>query len=361
MSVTTRVPSCLKASLGRRIAPRKSALRGEVLAGGGVLLVEREVTGDQGEDAAGLHGVQRLCDEEIVQRQLAATVVELHVGEGRIADRRVEAILGQLRVAEILDADVGSGVEGAGDAAGDRIELDADEAHALRRGGHEAAGGAAGFEHGGVCRDAEAGQGGVHGGDDDGRGVEGVEGGFLRTGVLLGRQQRFQLLADHLPGGVLVGVLDRVGEDVQGHGSESAEAGQRLPFIGSGGALLALDLLERAYGRDDVAGPGLVAARAGDGGCRGGAVHGVVSSSGSRPRNRGLTARQGISPGPERACERSGQAGNGVGAPVPAGRDRRADYRAVLEGRGRGRGWRWIRQGGEGDGGRAEREEGLAA
>ena len=43
MSVTTAVPSRLKASEGRRIAPRKSALVGEVFADGGVLLVEGEV------------------------------------------------------------------------------------------------------------------------------------------------------------------------------------------------------------------------------------------------------------------------------------------------------------------------------
>ena len=60
MSVTTAVPSRLKASDGRRIAPTKSALSAEVLADGGVLLVEREMRGDQGQDAAGLQG--RRCD-----------------------------------------------------------------------------------------------------------------------------------------------------------------------------------------------------------------------------------------------------------------------------------------------------------
>ena len=63
------VPSRLKASDGRRIAPRKSASVGEVLADGGILLVEREVAGDQGQDAAGLQGVDGLGEEEIVQRQ----------------------------------------------------------------------------------------------------------------------------------------------------------------------------------------------------------------------------------------------------------------------------------------------------
>ena len=43
MSVTTAVPSRLKASEGRRIAPTKSALDRQVLADGGILLVEREM------------------------------------------------------------------------------------------------------------------------------------------------------------------------------------------------------------------------------------------------------------------------------------------------------------------------------
>ena len=119
MSVTTAVPSRLKASDGRRIAPRKSAFDGEVLADGGVLLVEREMAGDQGQDAAGLQGVDRLGEEEVVQRQLLAAIVELHVGKRHVADHGVDAALGQLRVAEVLDADVLVGVEGPGDAAGD--------------------------------------------------------------------------------------------------------------------------------------------------------------------------------------------------------------------------------------------------
>jgi hypothetical protein len=56
---------------------------------------------------------------------------------------------------------------------------------------------------------------------------------------------------------------------------------------------------------------------AGSEGGAGGAVHGVVSVVGSRLRSRGPTARR-ISPGPQLACERSGQAGNEAGAPVPA-------------------------------------------
>ena len=131
MSVTTAVPSRLKASDGRRIAPTKSALRAEIFADGGVLLVEREMRRDQGQHAAGFQGVDGLGEEVIVQGQLLPVIVELQVGERHVADHRVDAVLGQLGVAEALDADVLAGVECLGDAAGDGIQLDADEAHPL--------------------------------------------------------------------------------------------------------------------------------------------------------------------------------------------------------------------------------------
>ena len=82
-------------------------------------------------------------------------------------------------------------MERPGDAAGDGIQLDADEAHVLP---------AArlmklpvpqpGSRIGGVVGDAQAGDGLVHGRDDGRRGVEGVEGGALGAVVFLGRQQR---------------------------------------------------------------------------------------------------------------------------------------------------------------------------
>ena len=100
----------------------------------------------------------------------------------------------------------------------------------------------------------------VHGRDDGRRGVEGVEGGALGAGVFLGREQRLQLLAEGLPGGVLVAAGDRVGEDRQGDGAESAEAGQRLPLLWRGGPLFLLDALEGADGGEDVAGFRLLAA-----------------------------------------------------------------------------------------------------
>ena len=57
-------------------------------------------------------------------------IVELEVGERHVADHGVDAVLGQLGVAEILDADVLVGMERFGDPAGDGIQFDADEARA---------------------------------------------------------------------------------------------------------------------------------------------------------------------------------------------------------------------------------------
>ena len=67
--------------------------------------------GDQGQHAAGLEGVDGLGEEVIMQGQLLPVIVELEVGERHVADHRVNAVLGQLGVAEALDADVVFGVD----------------------------------------------------------------------------------------------------------------------------------------------------------------------------------------------------------------------------------------------------------
>ena len=66
---------------------------------------------DQGQDAAGLQGVDGFGEEVIVQGQLLPVIVELEVGERHVADHGVNAVFGQSRVAEILDADVVVGVD----------------------------------------------------------------------------------------------------------------------------------------------------------------------------------------------------------------------------------------------------------
>ena len=63
-------------------------------------------------------------------------------------------------------------VQGTGDAAGDGIQLHADEPHALGGVRHEIARAATGLEHGGVAGHAEAADRPVHGRHDGGRGEE---------------------------------------------------------------------------------------------------------------------------------------------------------------------------------------------
>ena len=73
--------------------------------------------GDQCQHAAGLQGVDGFGEEVIVQGELLPLVVELEVGERHVADDGVDAVLGQLGVAEILDADVLAGVESLSQSA----------------------------------------------------------------------------------------------------------------------------------------------------------------------------------------------------------------------------------------------------
>ena len=69
--------------------PEEVGLFGESFAGGGVLLVEREVGGDDRQHPAGAQGVERLGQEVIVQRQLLALLVGLHVGERNVANNGI--------------------------------------------------------------------------------------------------------------------------------------------------------------------------------------------------------------------------------------------------------------------------------
>src|ERR1700733_12813216 len=94
-------------------------------------------------------------------------MLQLDVGERDVADHRVE--LGQLRVAEVLDADVGTGVQYAGDPAGDAVQFHADEAVAGGGAGHKTANSGPGFKDDRGIGHAEPGQGVVHGRHDHGR------------------------------------------------------------------------------------------------------------------------------------------------------------------------------------------------
>jgi hypothetical protein len=82
------------------------------------------------------------------RREIIRTLVKrIEIGEGDVADHAVQAVVEQARVAKVFDADVLIRVERTGDAAGDAIQLDADEAHTFWSQGHEVADATARFEN----------------------------------------------------------------------------------------------------------------------------------------------------------------------------------------------------------------------
>src|SRR5579871_10207 len=225
----------------------------QVLAYRGVLLVQREMRCHHCQHAAGLQGVDGLGEEVVMERELLSLISELQVGKGDVADGRVDAICGQLRVAETLDADVVARMKGLGNAAGDGVQLDADEARPRLSVSHEIADAAAGFQHGGVSGDAQAGNRAVYGVDDERRGIEGVKRGALGAVVFLGGEQGFQFLADCLPTIVLVAAGGRIGENRESDGPEAGETRKGVFLCRRGFPVVAFDLLEDANSGDDVA------------------------------------------------------------------------------------------------------------
>ena len=156
MSVTTLRPLAGEGVRRQPDRPQEVGPGGEVLADAAVLLVEREVRRDEGEDAAGPHGVERLREEVVVEREPLAVVLELHVGKRRVADDGVDARLGEPRVAEALDPDVVVREEGLGDSPRERVELDPDEVHPLGGEREEVPGAASRLKHRRVPRHAES-------------------------------------------------------------------------------------------------------------------------------------------------------------------------------------------------------------
>jgi hypothetical protein len=67
------------------------AYQAPALAEGGILLIEREMRCDQGQDAAGLQGVNGFGEEVIIQGKLLPLVFEFEIGERHVADHGVDA------------------------------------------------------------------------------------------------------------------------------------------------------------------------------------------------------------------------------------------------------------------------------
>ena len=128
----------------------------EVLADGGVLFVEGEVSGHEGHDATGLQCVDGFGEKVIVQGQFLPLVFELYVSKRNVADNSVDAVLGQAGIAEVFDADVLAGVNCFRNPPRDGIHFNADEACIRRAISHEIAGAASRFQNGCFLGHAQA-------------------------------------------------------------------------------------------------------------------------------------------------------------------------------------------------------------
>ena len=168
-------------------------------------LVHRAGAGDEQRDPARTQAGNRAGDEIVVQQQPQGPrggIGPHHAaGEGRIADREVEAS-GQIAPRVVLAPHPRFGMHQARDAGGDRIVFDAGElAGRAQRFGQqreEQAGAHAGFQHA-PAGEAEPFGGAPEAGDDRLRRVMRVLRGALQRGVFFRRDGGFERRADLLP------------------------------------------------------------------------------------------------------------------------------------------------------------------
>jgi hypothetical protein len=150
------------------------------LAGG----VEGEPGGQHHDVPSGAGQAQRFVDEEVVDghaRPVVDRVEELVVPEGHVSDGQVEPFVGVAGGGETLGSDGGRGVQGLGDAGGDRVDFDAHrlDCDAGGDGGQERAGADTRFEQL-AAGEPEADGRLPHGGGHVEVGVVGVESGAGR-------------------------------------------------------------------------------------------------------------------------------------------------------------------------------------
>ena len=178
-----------------------------------------------------------------MQREFLPAIVEFEIGEGNVADGRVDAPFGQRRVAEAFNADVMIGMKGFGDPSGNSVQLDCDEPLSALSVPDEIANPASGLQDGGVVGDAQPVDRFVDRSDDRRRRVESVEGRALGAVVFLGLQQRLERFAQVAPAGVFVTPADRIGKNRQGDGSETREFRKSVFLLLIRGPPLGLDAL----------------------------------------------------------------------------------------------------------------------
>ncbi len=124
--------------LERRVgqANRAEQLRalGDVSADRRILLVQRALAGDEGDDAARTHLVQRLGEEVVVDAEVVLVVSGVRQGiraEGNVAHGGVKVAVREGRALKALHGDLRGGVQLLGDPAGDAVQLHAGQLAAL--------------------------------------------------------------------------------------------------------------------------------------------------------------------------------------------------------------------------------------
>ena len=238
----------LEGVVGEAHRAQQIGLLRQQLADGGVLLVQGAVGGDERHQPTGAHLVQALGEKVVVDEEVVlvvAPVRHLVLPEGDVGDGEVEEVIGKGRLFKAGHGDVGVLVELGGEAARDAVQLHAVELGApqgLRHQPQEVAHAAGGLQDV-AGLEAHALNGPVHGLDDGGGGVVGVEGGALCGPVLLVGQQLLEL-------GVFLGPLRLVVPKGVGQTAPADVTGHDLLLLRGGGAPVPLDLLQEPDGGD---------------------------------------------------------------------------------------------------------------
>ena len=82
-----------------------------------MLLIERKMRGDQGQDASRFQGIQGFGQEKVMQGEALARILDPVVHERHVADHRIDAACRQAGIDEIFDADIVVRIQRAGDAS----------------------------------------------------------------------------------------------------------------------------------------------------------------------------------------------------------------------------------------------------
>ena len=235
-----------KGVVGQPDSAEKLRTLGQVLPDGGIRLVHGPAGGDEGHHAAGTHLVQRFCKKVIMYEKVVFVIPLVRhavIAEGHVADGHIEEAIGEHGVLKPVDLDVGVLIQLLCDPAGQVVQLHAVELaarHALGQHTEEVADPAGGLQDV-PCAEAHAFNGLVHGSDDGGRGVMGVQGGRPRGAVLLRRQQllQFGVLLAPLGLGFVEGVRQSAPANV---------LGQDLLLLRCRQPVLGFDLLQGSDG-----------------------------------------------------------------------------------------------------------------